>query len=164
MINLNDYLSCGQNAIVQNTVKDTDASSKYITPFRELLASPKLLHWAIDASVDAIDPYLPEDYASIGTSINFTHTAPTSVGMTVTVHVVITEIKFHFNEVSYFFFIVEPFNCKNFPFKLGKSVIDNVKYRLVQFFLIPEVLVYQCLIYTGLFGNIIHPCAVIAEF
>lgn len=92
MINLNDYLSCGQNAIVQNTVKDTDASSKYITPFRELLASPKLLHWAIDASVDAIDPYLPEDYASIGTSINFTHTAPTSVGMTVTVHVKIMEI------------------------------------------------------------------------
>lgn len=92
MINLNDYLSCGQNAIVQNTVKDTDASSKYITPFRELLASPKLLHWAIDASVDAIDPYLPEDYASIGTSINFTHTAPTSVGMTVTVHVKIVEI------------------------------------------------------------------------
>ena len=92
MINLNDYLSCGQNAIVQNTVKDTDASSKYITPFRELLASPKLLHWAIDASVDAIDPYLPEDYASIGTSINFTHTAPTSVGMTVTVHVKIVEV------------------------------------------------------------------------
>lgn len=92
MINLEEYLSCGQNAIVQNTVKDTDASSKYITPFRELLASPRLLHWAIDASVDAIDPYLPEDYASIGISINFTHTAPTSVGMTVTVHVKITEI------------------------------------------------------------------------
>lgn len=93
MINLNEYLSCGQNAIVQNTVKDTDASIKYITAFRDLLASPKLLHWVIDASVDAIDPYLPEDYSSIGTSINFTHTAPTSVGMTVTVHVVITEIK-----------------------------------------------------------------------
>ena len=95
MINIAEYLSCGQNAIVQNTVKDTDASSKYITPFRELLASPKLIHWAIDASVDAIDPYLPEEYASIGTSINFTHTAPTSIGMTVTVHVKITKITDH---------------------------------------------------------------------
>lgn len=92
MINLNEYLTCGQNAIVQNTVKDTDASSKYITTFREMLASPRLLHWVIDASVDAIDPYLPEDYSSIGTYINFIHTAPTSVGMTVTVHVKISEI------------------------------------------------------------------------
>ena len=92
MINLSDYLVCGQNAIVQNTVKDTDASSKYITAFRDLLASPMLLHWVIDASIDAVDPYLPEDYSSIGTSIEFIHTAPTSVGMTVTVHVRVAEI------------------------------------------------------------------------
>lgn len=92
MINLNDYLVCGQNAIVQNTVKDTDASSKYVTAFRDLLASPKLLHWVIDASIDAVDPYLPEEYSSIGTSIEFVHTAPTSVGMTVTVLVRVAAI------------------------------------------------------------------------
>ena len=92
MINLNDYLSVGQNAVVQKVVQPEDASDKYISAFKELLSAPRLIHWAIDASLDAIDPYLPEEYASIGTSISFNCTAPTSVGMTVTVHVTIKEI------------------------------------------------------------------------
>lgn len=93
MINLNDYLSVGQNAVVQKVVQPEDASDKYISAFKELLSAPRLIHWAIDASLDAIDPYLPEEYASIGTSISFNCTAPTSVGMTVTVHVTIKEIR-----------------------------------------------------------------------
>ena len=92
MINLNDYLSVGQNAVVQKVVQPEDASDKYISAFKELLSAPRLIHWAIDASLDASDPYLPEEYASIGTSISFNCTAPTSVGMTVTVHVTIKEI------------------------------------------------------------------------
>lgn len=92
MINLHEYLSIGQNAVIQKVVQPADTSEKYISPFKELLASPKLIHWAIDASVNAIDPYLPEEYASIGLAVNFVHTAPTSVGTSVTVHVVISEI------------------------------------------------------------------------
>ena len=56
------------------------------------MSAPRLIHWAIDASLDAIDPYLPEEYASVGTSIMFDCTAPTSLGMTVTVHVTIQEL------------------------------------------------------------------------
>jgi len=92
MINLHEFLSVGQNAFVQKVVKTEDASDKYISAFKELLSAPRLMHWAIDASLDAIDPYLPEEYASIGTFFEFNYTAPTSVGMTVTVHVKIKEI------------------------------------------------------------------------
>ena len=92
MINLNEYLSIGQNAVVQKVVQADDVSDKYISAFKELLSAPRLIHWAIDASLDAIDPYLPEEYASVGTSIMFDCTAPTSLGMTVTVHVTIQEL------------------------------------------------------------------------
>lgn len=52
-------------------------------------------NWGIDASIEAIDPYLPDEYASIGLSVNFVHTAPTSLGMTVTVHASIIAITDH---------------------------------------------------------------------
>lgn len=92
MINLHDYLTVGQNAVVQKVVRPEDASDKYISAFKELLSAPRLIHWSIDAATDAIDPYLPEEYASIGTAIQFECTAPTSVGMTVTARVAIKEI------------------------------------------------------------------------
>ena len=62
MINLNEYLSIGQNAVVQKVVQADDVSDKYISAFKELLSAPRLIHWAIDASLDAIDPYLPEEF------------------------------------------------------------------------------------------------------
>lgn len=92
MINLNEYLSIGQNTIIQKIVQPEDTAEKYVSPFKEILSSPRLIRWAIDASVDTLDPYLPEKYASIGTEVSFVHTAPTSVGMTVTVHVAIDKI------------------------------------------------------------------------
>lgn len=84
-ININDFLSIGQNAMARRVVQHEDAADNYSNDFKNLLATPRLIHWAIDAAIETIDPYLPEDYASIGLSINFVHTAPTSLGMTVTV-------------------------------------------------------------------------------
>ena len=39
--------------------------------------------------------YLPDDYASISLGVSFVHTAPTSIGMTVTVHAAIIAITDH---------------------------------------------------------------------
>lgn len=94
-LNLNDFLSIGQNAVTQHMVEPSNATNGYSNAFPGLLATPGLLHWMIDASIDAIDPYLPDDYASIGISVHFVHTAPTSVGMTVTVHAGIIAITDH---------------------------------------------------------------------
>ena len=84
-INISDFLSVGQNAMATRVISHEDAADNYSNDFKNLLATPRLIHWAIDASIEAIDPYLPEEYASIGLSINFVHTAPSSLGMTVTV-------------------------------------------------------------------------------
>ena len=84
MINLNDFLAVGQNAIARRVVQHSDASDNYSNAFK-----------GIDASIEAIDPYLPDEYASIGLSVNFVHTAPTSLGMTVTVHASIIAITDH---------------------------------------------------------------------
>ena len=95
MIDLNEYIAVGQNAIARRVVQQSDASDNYDNDFKSLLATPRLIHWAIDASIKAIDPYLPDDYASIGLSVNFVHTAPTSLGMTVTVHASVIALTDH---------------------------------------------------------------------
>lgn len=95
MININEYLAVGQNAMSRRVVQQDDASDNYENDFKSLLATPRLMHWVVDASIAAIDPYLPDDYASIGLSVHFIHTAPTSLGMTVTTHASIISISEH---------------------------------------------------------------------
>ena len=49
MIDLNDYIAVGQNAIARRVVQQSDASDNYDNDFKSLLATPRLIHWAIDA-------------------------------------------------------------------------------------------------------------------
>ena len=51
MINLNDFLAVGQNAIARRVVQHSDASDNYSNAFKNLLATPRLIHWGIDASI-----------------------------------------------------------------------------------------------------------------
>lgn len=95
MINLEDFLAVGQNAIARRVVQQSDCADNYENDFKGLLSTPRLIHWALDASIEAIDPYLPDDYASISLGVSFVHTAPTSIGMTVTVHAAIIAITDH---------------------------------------------------------------------
>ena len=96
MINLNECLTIGQNFVIKKVVQPEDTTEdNYLVAFKYLLSSPRLMHWALDAAVETIDPYLPEGYASIGLSFNFVHTAPTCAGMTVTVHVTIIDVTEH---------------------------------------------------------------------
>ena len=58
-ITLKDFLSIGQNAMASRVVQHEDATDNYNNDFMNLLATPRLIHWSIDASIKAIDPYLP---------------------------------------------------------------------------------------------------------
>ncbi len=95
MLDLENYLAVGQNALTRKVVQHSDTADNYSNDLKNLLATPKLIHMAIDASISAIDPYLPDEYVSVGVSINFVHTAPTSLGMTVTVRASIVAIEEH---------------------------------------------------------------------
>ena len=95
MIDLQDYIAVGQNAMYSKTVQHSDTSETYSSGLKGLLTTPKIIHMAIEAAIKAIDPYLPQDYVSVGISTSFEHTAPTSLGMTVTVRTSITAIDGH---------------------------------------------------------------------
>ena len=44
MIDLNDYIAVGQNAIARRVVQQSDASDNYDNDFKSLLATPRLIH------------------------------------------------------------------------------------------------------------------------
>ncbi len=93
MIDFREYLSIGQKAVENKVIQHSDTPETYSSGLKNLLATPKLIHMAIEASIHAIDIHLPQDYVSVGTTISFTHTAPTSIGMHVSVCAVIEAIE-----------------------------------------------------------------------
>ena len=95
MFDLHDYLSVGLISMISQQVVPADTGAEYSEVLGELLATPTCIHMAIKAGIETIDPYLPEDYLSIGISTRFVHTAPTSVGMTVTIRTSIIAIEEH---------------------------------------------------------------------
>lgn len=93
MFNINDYISIGQNAMVRKLVEERDSTEEYSPNLSGLLATPVCIRMAIQAAIETIDPYLPKDFVSVGISTRFVHTAPTSVGMTVTLRTSIVAIE-----------------------------------------------------------------------
>jgi fluoroacetyl-CoA thioesterase len=95
MFDLRNILSIGQNSMIRHVVQNSDTFSNYSKDLNELLATPACVGMAIKASVETVDQYLPEGFVSIGYSTEFTHTAPTSLGMTITVKSSIIELTDH---------------------------------------------------------------------
>lgn len=95
MFDLRNILTVGQNAMIRQIVQSSDTASNYSKELNELLATPACVGMAIKASVETIDQYLPDGFISIGYSTEFTHTATTSLGMTITVKAIIVEIDDH---------------------------------------------------------------------
>jgi predicted thioesterase len=95
MFDLRNILSVGQNSMIRHVVQNSDTFSNYSKDLNELLATPACVGMAIKASVETIDQYLPEGFVSIGHSTEFTHTAPTSLGMTITIKASIIALTDH---------------------------------------------------------------------
>lgn len=95
MLDLRKLLSVGQNAMLRRVVQRSDTAADYSNDLNELLATPICVDMAIRAAIATIDQYLPEGFISIGSSIRFTHTAATSLGMTVMVRCQIIEVEEH---------------------------------------------------------------------
>lgn len=45
MINLEDFLAVGQNAIARRVVQQSDCADNYENDFKGLLSTPRLIHW-----------------------------------------------------------------------------------------------------------------------
>lgn len=95
MFDLRKILTVGQNSMVRKVVQKSDTAANYSKDLNELLATPPCVDMAIKASMETVEQYLPDGYISIGCSTEFTHTATTSLGMTINVKASIIELSAH---------------------------------------------------------------------
>jgi Predicted thioesterase len=86
-------LSPGRNALVRRVVQKSDTAENYSSDLNGLLATPVCVGLAIKAAIEVIDPYLPDGLISVGYSVDFKHTAPTSLGMTLSVQASILAVE-----------------------------------------------------------------------
>jgi fluoroacetyl-CoA thioesterase len=86
--------SVGMTKAIQKTVTEEDTAHYYGSgALEDLLATPTLTAYMIEASVMLIDSLLPEGYISIGRRLSIEHLMPTVKGMTVTVESKISNIE-----------------------------------------------------------------------
>ena len=95
MFDLRKFLNEGQNSMISKVVQRSDTAVEYPNELNDLLATPACVHMAIESAIETIDKYLPDGFISVGSSIRFVHTAPTSLGMTVTIRTSIIAIGDH---------------------------------------------------------------------
>jgi len=94
MFDLRSTLSLGINTTVQKLVDETDTATRYGRgSLGSLIATPAFVALMIEASIATIEHRLPEGFVTVGTSFEFTHDAPTCVGMTLRVKSTLVEIK-----------------------------------------------------------------------
>ncbi len=87
-------LEVGMSKALQKTITEEDTSINYGSrSVRDLLATPALSALMIEASVNLIDPLLPEGYLTVGRVLNIKHTQPTIKSMLVLIDPKIIEIK-----------------------------------------------------------------------
>ena len=92
MFLMDDYLLVGKNALIRKIVQKSDTAANYSSGLNELLSSPSSVDMAIRAAVEAVDKHLPEDYITVGRSIELIHDHATLVGMTVNTKATLVEI------------------------------------------------------------------------
>ena len=93
---MNDFekiLSTGRNTLLRRVVQKSDTAENYSSELNGLLATPVCVGLAIKASIEVIDPFLPTGFISVGYAIDFRHTAPTSLGMTLSVQASILAVE-----------------------------------------------------------------------
>ena len=100
-----DEIKVGMSMTLQKKVTIDDTSLNYGSgKIENLLATPRLVAFMIEASSQLIDPLLSEGLISIGHHIELDHFSPTVLGSTVTVEVKITSIiegKIHLDMRAY---------------------------------------------------------------
>ena len=82
----------GLSATIHHTVTEESTIGNHLPDDMEkLFSTPALVSLMIEASVQAVDPYLPENYLSVGKASEVYHDAPSVIGATLTLVATITE-------------------------------------------------------------------------
>ncbi len=82
----------GNALTLQKTVSESHTSDNYFdTGVEKLCSTPSLVSMMMEASVELIDPALPDGFVSVGKSACVTHEQPTVLGANLSLKVQITE-------------------------------------------------------------------------
>jgi fluoroacetyl-CoA thioesterase len=93
MFDLRSMLLPGINNTVQRLVDESDTATHYGRgSLGSLIATPAFVSLMIDASIATVENRLPDGFVTVGTSFEFTHDAPTCMGMTLRVKSTLVEI------------------------------------------------------------------------
>ncbi len=93
MFDVNSLVVIGQSALFETVVSEEDIAMNFGSGrLGRLLATPSLIKFMISAAVEAVDPQLPEGIVTVGTAMQYTHTAPSIIGATVRVTATVMEI------------------------------------------------------------------------
>ena len=85
-------LKVGLENSVAQVVTEDDTAVAVGSGSLKVLATPKLIALIEKAAAELVEKNLSPELTSVGTSVNFEHTAPTPVGMKITAEVEILEI------------------------------------------------------------------------
>lgn len=85
-------ISIGLEGEAQETVTHENTAKKYGSGGIEVYATPAMVALMENASLKAVDPKLPEGYATVGIGLDIKHLAATPIGMNVKAKAVLKEI------------------------------------------------------------------------
>lgn len=85
-------LQIGLRAEREVMVSKESTAKNYGSGAIEVFATPAMIALMEGASMDAVQPFLPEGFGTVGTSIQVNHVAATPIGMKVTAKAEVTQI------------------------------------------------------------------------
>lgn len=89
---MNYNLNVGLEAQSIIIVNYNDTAKNLKSGLLEVLSTPSVIALMEASAVDAVQPYLPEGFSTVGTMVNIQHIAATPIDMTVTSYAELIEI------------------------------------------------------------------------
>ena len=87
-----ENLKAGLKNSVAQVVSQNDTALAVGSGSLKVLATPKLIALVEKAAADLVEKILPQEFTSVGTLVNFEHTAPTPISLKFWAEVEISEI------------------------------------------------------------------------
>lgn len=85
-------LEIGMTGEIEKVVTEKDTAASFGSGSVLVLATPMMIGLMENAALKAVDPSLPDDYATVGTHLDVKHLAATPVGMKATAKAELIEI------------------------------------------------------------------------
>lgn len=86
-------LEIGMKAEIDKVVSDQDTAASFGSGSVLVLSTPMMIGLMENAALKAVDPHLPENFATVGIHLDVKHLAATPIGMKATAKAELIELK-----------------------------------------------------------------------